>query len=297
VRVCLGVVLLAALACGWGAQPAQARLIVGMGDQKPAMFEDENFLDLGLYQARLLVPYDRMLARDFARTDAWLHAARHAGITPLVAFNRGAKVSRLPTVAKYEQAVRILRARYPWVTRLSVWNEANHWGQPTHRRPKRAAEYFNAMREVCPHCKIVAADVLDQPGVLRWIARFQQTAIRPRIWGLHNYVDVNRGTAPPASSSTNSFANFVRGEVWITESGGLVRFGRDFRGGREAEARAATAITRAFALARSNPRIKRLYVYHWSAGDVFHNWDSAFVDKSGRPRPAFKVLRRELRSR
>jgi hypothetical protein len=238
-----------------------------------------------------------LAANEFDRIDAWLDAAKSAGIAPLVAIEHGAHVLRLPSVKTYTRAVRHLRARYPWVRTLSAWNEANHQGQPTWRHPRRAAQYYNAMRSVCPQCTIVAADVRDRDGVEKWLGIFKQTAIKPRIWGLHNYVDTNRCTGPASRSATAWFARNVNGEVWVTESGGLVRFGPSFRGGTRAEARAAKAVKRTFALARSDPRIKRLYLYHWSAGAVFQNWDSAFVDSRGRPRPAYQVLRRELRGR
>jgi hypothetical protein len=289
-------VLVIAAVCALSAQPAHARLIVGMGDQKSSMFSDPNFQRLGLRYARIVVPYDDLAANKFDRTDAWMNAAKSAGITPLVAIEHGAHVLWLPSVKTYTRAVRHLRARYPWARTLSAWNEANHQGQPTWRHPKRAAQYYNAMRSVCPKCTIVAADVRDAGGLERWLRIFKKTAKHPRIWGLHNYVDVNRCSGPPSRSSTAWFARSVRGEVWVTETGGLVHFRTDFRGGALAETHAAQATKRAFALARSNPRIKRLYLYHWSASAVFQNWDSAFVDSDGRLRPAYQVLRRELRA-
>ena len=64
--------------------------------------------------------------------------------------------------------------------------------------------------------------------------------------------------------------------------------------GRSGEARAAAAVKRTFAVARTSRRIKRVYLYHWDADPKFITWDSAFVAADGRARPALDVLRREL---
>ena len=53
------------------------------------------------------------------------------------------------------------RARYPWIRDYLTWNEANHCSQPTCNNPKRAAQYYLALRKHCRGCRIVAADVLD----------------------------------------------------------------------------------------------------------------------------------------
>jgi hypothetical protein len=82
--------------------------------------------------------------------------------------------------------------------------------------------------------------------------------------------------------------------VWLTETGGIVRFGRSFKGGRRGEARAAKAVKRTFQVARSSGRIKRIYLYHWDADRKFKTWDSGFVAANGRARPALDVLRKEI---
>ncbi len=55
---------------------------------------------------------------------------------------------------------------------------------------------------------------------------------------------------------------------------------------------AARATKQVFKLARLSPRIRRVYFYHWQPADArLPSWDSALVDKRGKPRPAYKVLR------
>jgi hypothetical protein len=267
-----------------------------MGDQKTGMWHDSRFQALGINQVRLIVSYDRVLRGDFSLYDAWMDSARFRGADVLVAINHSTKShTKLPSLTEYKRVIRALRARYPFVKTMSAWNEANHWTQPTHRNPKRAAQYYNAMRSECRDCRIVAADVLDQKGMEQWLKTFKRYAVKPKIWGLHNYGDSNH-FRPLAKSGTAKFLKLVRGEIWLTETGGIVRFGRTktFRGGRAAEKRAANATARTFALARLSSRIKRVYLYHWDADPVFNTWDSGLVDNRGRARPALDVLRREV---
>src|SRR3954466_1535179 len=66
---------------------AHARVVVGMGDQKPAMFTDARFHWLGVRNARIVVSWDAQ-RMGYERTWAqnWLVRARAAGAEPLVAF-------------------------------------------------------------------------------------------------------------------------------------------------------------------------------------------------------------------
>ena len=66
---------------------AHARVLVGIGDQKPAMFGDARFRWLGVRQARIVVSWDVQRSTVEQRwVAAWLAAARAAGVEPLVAF-------------------------------------------------------------------------------------------------------------------------------------------------------------------------------------------------------------------
>ena len=277
------------------AVPAGAHAFtVGMSDQKTGMWQDPRFEQLGIRQVRLLMAYDSVLSGDFSRYDHWMSTAHARGADVLLTINQSARhPDRLPTVARYRRAVRILRKRYPWVTTMSAWNEANHKSQPTYRHPRRAATFYNVMREECRGCRIVAADVLDSSNMLPWLATFKRYARSPRIWGLHSYGDANR-FKPLAATATRQLLRAVKGEVWLTETGGIVRFSTRYPGGKTGEARAARAVERTFAVARSSSRIKRMYLYHWDADKRFYTWDSAFVAANGRARPALEVLRREI---
>jgi hypothetical protein len=290
------IVLPLALCAGLALPAAGAQaLTVGMSDQKTGMWQDPRFQQLGIKQVRLLVYYNHVLEGDFSRYDQWMSTAQARGADVLLTINQHSSMSsrRLPTVSQYRRVVRILRKRYPWVRTMAAWNEANHKTQPLYRKPRRAAQFYNVMRKECGGCRIVAADVLDSSNMLPWVRAFQRHARSPRLWGLHSYGDANH-FRPLRTTSTKQLLRAVRGDVWLTETGGIVRFSSRYRGGRRGEAHAARAVRRTFAIARSSHRIKRVYLYHWDADRRFRTWDSAFVAANGRARPALHVLRQEL---
>jgi hypothetical protein len=85
----------------------------------------------------------------------------------------------------------------------------------------------------------------------------------------------------------------VDGEVWITETGGIVSWTR----WPYDEARARASVERAFALADARAdRIARLYLYQWRAGPA-EDWDSGLLRPDGSPRPSFAALAERLRPR
>ena len=145
----------------------------------------------------------------------------------------------------------------------------------------------------CRGCRVVAADVLVDTRVGRWLRRFRAAArYRPRIWGLHNYADANRFR----SSGTREALRAVRGEVWFTETGGLVERRNERRlVWPRSSARAARATEQVFRLARLSSRVRRVYLYQWDPAEFSASaektWDSALMDAEGQPRPAYHVLR------
>jgi hypothetical protein len=269
---------------------ASARFVLGIGDQSTRMLDDPRFAALGLRDSRLVVPYDVALDQEqLPRYAPVLEAARARGVRMLVSFGaRPAAPAHLPSVREYRRAVRAFRVRFPWIRDLGAWNEANHRSQPTARHPGRAASLYNALRGVCRGCRIVAADVLDQAGFATWVRRFRRVARAPRIWGLHDYVDVNRNrdvSVPRLRRATGG-----RGEVWLTETGGVVRFARSF--GYD-ERRAARSTRHVLRLA-ARRRVRRVYLYQWSGAPLGARWDSGLIADDGRARPALNVVERYL---
>ena len=296
------VVILLAVLLAPARSEASGRPVVGIADQSAAMFSSPLYGKLGVARiSRLVVSYDAVLHRtpEVADVDAWMAAASLAGVQPLVAFNhsRGCfdgtrivrrKACRLPSVRRYRRALTAFRLRYPGVRVYSPWNEINHHSQPTARRPARAAAFYSAVRRSCPNCRVLAADVLDQPGVGRYLRRFRRHVKgSPRLWGLHNYQDANDGTI----DGTREVLRAVPGQIWLTETGGIVRFGdgRPF-----SPSRAARATRRVLAIARRFPRVKRVYLYNWTGAEKGVRFDAGLTTPGGRPRPAYRVLRRLL---
>jgi hypothetical protein len=276
---------------------------VGIADQKPALFADQRFKALNLKLARRSVAWDTMQYDwQVADVDAWMSAARRAGVTPLITFARSridAKRHQVPTAAKIRSSFVAFRARYPWVKEFVASNESNHFGEPTGRRPKLAAQYYKAMRKACPSCKIAAATLLDQPNLVSWSKQFVKAAgEQPKYWAMHNYVSANRFDA----TRTTEFLKAVKGQVWLTEVGGLVKRRTADGAGKarlkEGVAHAAKVTTYIFdELARVSPRISRIYLYHWNAGAPSATWDSGLIDARGKPRPAFTALQKFLKGK
>jgi Glycosyl hydrolase catalytic core len=292
-RLCLSLLAFLILAT-----PAAAKApVVGLGDQHPQMFADPAFVSLQIKHSRYLLSWDwYQRRRSVWATDAWMTAAYNAGVDPLVAFTRNWRPSgqyKLPPLRLYRKSFRTFRARYPWVTDFSAWNEANHTAQPTANKPWAAARLYNTLRRACRTCTIVAADVLDTPTMVSWVRRFRRHAPTARLWGLHNYKDAN-----DRKGTTRTLLRAVRGKIWLTETGGILRLkphpGSHGDGRTETKKHQAGAVARVFKIARSNRRIQRVYFYEFKKQRK-NRWDSALLDANGKPRPAYFTLRRQLR--
>jgi len=303
------VVLLLALA----AAPADARprYRVGISDQAFQMFHSGPFQALGLKKVRYLVPWNGIYdSRQVGEMDAFLNTARSMGYQPFVTFTavRGCWVNgrysrsracRAPSVRSYKRAVRAFRNRYPFVRVFAPWNEANHKSQPTYKRPKLAAKYYNALKKQCRRCTVLGADVLDQSDVGRYLRKVKRK-IRgrtPRKWGLHNYGDVNRRR----STRTRQALRAVPGEMWLTETGGIVKF----QGFGYSERRAADRIRYMFRLANRydtrrrgmRSRISRIYYYQWTGAPRGARFDAGLTSVDGSPRRHYATFRNLVRSK
>ncbi len=297
----------------FAAAPASAAYTVGIGDQSPGLFANKLWKDLKLKKVRYIVPYDVTKDRDaLAEVDRYMAAARSARQDVLVhfsahrgCFNNGrysrSKACKLPSVSSYTKLFKAFKKRYSYVKTYGVWNEANHVSQPTEKNPRRAAQFYTALKRNCRGCKVVAGDLLDSSN-MRGYASTMNRALkgRAKIWGLHNYADVNRNR----TRGTTTLLKTVPGEVWLTETGGIVNFDAA-NGFRPSERAAATAIKRMFALAAKydsrrsgyKSRITRLYPYNFQeqAGARF---DAALLGPDGSPRrgyTAFKAGARKAR--
>ncbi len=298
--IALALALAVAAAAAVSARPAAARPgpLIGVGEQKAEMFENEFWARLGLRDTRYTVPWDALEdPRQRALLDRWMRAADEAGARVLLGFAHSLRSDRLartlPTRRQFRRQFLRLRDRYPEVRDWLAWNEANHPGSLTARRPARAAQFFDVIARNCRGCRVVAADVLDIRNMTSWIRRFQRAAsATPRIWGLHNYGDVNG----LRTQGTRRLLAITRGRIWLTETGAVL-LRRTHRDGRlqtfrHSPSGAARRTAHALRLGCLSPRITRMYLYHWQAPALVTNWDSALVDPDGQPRPAYRVVQR-----
>jgi hypothetical protein len=277
----------------------------GVSDNSPAIFRDPRFRWLGPRIARLVVAWDVVQrTRELGWDAAWLRAARAAGARPLVVFTADPRHWRLPSVREYAAATGSFMSLFGWVRDYTAWNEENHPREPTARNPRRAAEYFNVLSARCPGCSVTAADVLDISNMASWLRGFLRYAHRPRLWGLHNYIDLWQGRY----DRTSLLLRIVQGQVWFTETGGVVwRWERPY-GSRRAtfvvhpEQQAALVAARLARLAAISPRIARIYYYQWRVPRTLRwarshgriSWDSGLMRPDCSARPAFAVIARML---
>jgi hypothetical protein len=141
--------------------------------------------------------------------------------------------------------------------------------------------------------------VLDTSNMLPYLRAFLRRAPgRPRLWGLHNYQDVNRRT----SGDTREMLRRVPGRVWLTETGGIVKFGSS-RQFAYSERRAANRTRWMFGLASRYEKrrrglqstIARVYVYRWFGEPPGAHFDAGLVDPDGTPRRAYSVVAKHAR--
>ena len=262
---------IAALVAALVAVPAaQAKIRVGLSEQNPAMFDQSNWTQLKLKRVRYILPWDYSKhLGTHAEVTAFMNAARAKRQEVLVTFSalprllrqqqvlrsgrRARRRARRPT----RPSVKAFRKEFPYARTFSPWNEVNHVSQPTYRKPKLAASYYKSLKSVCKGCTVMAADVLDSSDVKTYLRRFLRASKgKGRIWGLHNYKDVNRHQ----SKGVKNVLSVVKGKVWLTETGGIVKFKPSFKYNLK---RAASATKYMFKLARRYKRMERIYVYRY----------------------------------
>jgi polysaccharide biosynthesis protein PslG len=300
VKVLLVVVWAAAIAPGAHAATREDRgapPIIAIGEQNPQMFSNPYFRALDVKHVRVMAAWDALRHRwSRNQLDTYMHTARAAGVDVLLGFGHARSPKRLvrryvPSVKEFTREFLKFKKRYPWVTDWLTWNEANLCGEPTCHMPRRVARFYNNIRHNCYGCNVVGADVLDTPTMVPWIKEFKKTARKDKmIWGLHNYIDANRFRTKGTRQLVKATGY---GQIWFTETGGLVVRRNKSRIAFPGNKKHAAAATRqVFKLAALSPRIRRVYFFNWQAVNIpLPGWDSALVDKRGKPRPSYYVVR------
>jgi hypothetical protein len=287
---------------------AEAKLRVGVGDQNAAMFDSSRWQSLKLKRTRYIVPWDwAKVDWQRAEVEYFMNRARTANQQVLVTFSarrgcwNGARYSRstacrAPSAKAYKNAFARFDNAFPWVKTYSPWNEVNHQSQPTYRKPGLAVRYYEVLRKLAGkrRFKVMAADMLDTSNMAPYLRAFLRRAKgSPRLWGLHNYQDVNYRT----SADTRLMLSLVPGEVWLTETGGIVKFGRL----KYSPSRAAARTKWMFTLANRydtrqrglRSKITQLFVFRWF-GEASRSarFDAGLVNANGTPRKPYSVFAR-----
>jgi len=306
--LCIAAVLLPA-----AGDAARVHYKTGISDQNPATFASPLYTSLHMSVARYITPWDVMFEKprsyDRVQLDQWIAGARHDGQDILIAFEhshlRGHE-RKVPKRRTYAKALKLFHRAYPNVRSISAWNEANRCqrvsktsgavlGQPICHNPKAAAGFYETARSVFKRDRVVALDILDQNSVrssVRYVQRFLHYVRHfPRIWGIHDYSDTNRFSTKRTRALLRATR---RGEVWLTETGGIVRFGHSFPFNPK---RAARAIGCAFWIANHERRIKRVYLYQFNAGGRSFDFDAGLIALNGKKRPGWTVARKRAARR
>ncbi len=285
---------------------ASASYLTGVGDEQAAMFSSPLWQQLHSKIVRYIAPYDAANhADDMGRARNWIAQAEASHQQVLVAFYHSEHTpTKLPSVSSYQKAVAKFVKAFPKVRQYQSWNEANRGnlkGSFSSPSAGASARYYQALKRVCSGCTVIGLDVLDANtinGTLRYVAAFKSEVkhlrtVMPSIWGLHNYSDLNR----LQSWRTREISKAMGGQVWLTETGGIVQFKPSFTNKNGSGlSRASKVLKYMFNVAASNPRIKRLYIYNWIGGNTRTRFDAGLMNAHNQPRPGYVVVCKALRA-
>ncbi len=298
--------LLALLAPSAGQAAGKPVVTIGIAEQLPDLFAQPLFRQLGAGSVRIVVPWDyRLQDKGFrAFIDDYLNRARIARAESLVVFAASPQKRRTPTVSRYRSEIKRFIRGHRSVKSYSAWNEPNLCGQGLCFNPKLAAAYAKALASACRRCNVLAADLVVAPPIknkeidaglyARQMRRLGH--LRAKIWGIHNYTDANRFQ----TKWTKKALKDMPGQIWFDEVAGMVH--RPRHKGRipngyqySANVRRSAKVLRYIfkRLVRVSSRVKRVYVYQWSA-ETPKNWDSGILDNKFRPRPAYRVIQKAI---
>jgi hypothetical protein len=283
---------------------AASSYITGIGDESALMFHQPLFGQLHTKIVRYIAPYDAAVHRaTLNQAITFIQAAEIAHEQVLVAFYHSENTpTRLPSVATYQHDVQRFVKYFAHVKQYQSWDEANRGNiANVLASPSAAASarYYQALLRVCKGCTVIGLDVLDAADIsptLEYISEFKREigrlrTVMPKIWGLHNYSDINRFE----SWRTRELVRALGGQVWLTETGGLVQFGGAFpnRNG-SGLTRAARVLKYMFAVAGSRSQIKRLYIYDWTGGNSRTRFDAGLMNAHDQPRAGYIVVCKAL---
>ncbi len=283
------------------------RYMSGISDSREEMFGNPLWQQLHTKISRLVTPYDvAVRPYDLHQATKWIHDAEAHHQKILVAFYHSEYTkTKLPSVATYKRDVAKFIKLFPHVREYQAWDEANRGyvsdGSASFVSPSATldAQYYQALKRDCVQCMVIGLDVLDNEaigGTVRYIEEFKREigslkTVMPYVWGLHDYSDLNHFE----SWRTRDLTADLGGEVWLTETGGVVKFANAFTNKNGAgDRRAAKVLQYMFNVAAAVPRIKRLYIYNWVGGTPSTRFDAGLTNAHYKPRPGYVVVCRQL---
>jgi hypothetical protein len=273
------------------------------------MFGNPLWQQLHTRISRLVIPYDvAVRSFDLQQATIWIRdaEARHQKI--LVAFYHSEYTKmHLPSVAVYKRDVAKFVKLFPHIREYQAWDEANRGyvsdGSASFVSPSATldAQYYQALKRDCIPCTVVGLDVLDNIDIYPTIAYIEEfkreigrlRTVMPYVWGLHDYSDLNHFE----SWRTRDLAADLGGEVWLTETGGVVKFSGDLGLSNvhgSGLRRAARVLSYMFGVADSEPRIRRLYIYNWVGGIPSTRFDAGLTNAHYKPRQGYVVVCKQL---
>jgi hypothetical protein len=297
-------------AIGFGvAVPAASAVVIGIGDGNQGMFSDPRFAALKITTARDVIPWDIVTRKadkgDLATFRSWFSAAQAAHVSPLISFGAdytNPAANYVPTVAQYKNAVKAFLKEFPQIKNYTAWNEPDFSYRSLARNPGLAANYFNALYEMCRQCTVLAGDVylpatgtrtIDHAAAtLRpWLSAYVKGLHhKPAGWALHDYTEIRARN----TSQLSILMSLTKGPVWLDETGGVLRRGH-WQYKNQSAAAAARDESYLLGLTKRFRRIARIYHYEWGANPAA-GWDSALIGPNNQPRPAYNVLLNWIKS-
>ncbi len=283
---------------------AAGNYMTGIGDAHATMFRSPFWQRLHTRIVRYIAPYDAVTRTStLNQAITFIQAAEIQHVQVLVSFYHSEFTpTKLPSVATYQRDVQRFVKYFPHVRQYQSWDESNRGnirGVLASPSAAGAARYYQALIRVCHGCSAIGLDILDAADIgptLTYISEFKHEVgrlrtVMPKIWGLHNYSDINR----LESWRTRQLVRALGGQVWLTETGGLVQFGGAYpnRNG-SGLTRAAKVLRYMFAVAASQPQVRRLYIYDWTGGTSGTRFDAGLTSARGQPRAGYIVVCREL---
>jgi Glycosyl hydrolase catalytic core len=300
-RVVLSIV--ATLGCGVALPATASAVVIGIGDTNPSMFSDPRLAALHISTARYTIPWDvvtRPADRgDLAAFRAWLSDAETAHVNPLISFGAdytNPAANYVPTVSQYKNAVKAFLKDFPQIKLYTAWNEPDFSYRTLARNPALAANYFNALYEMCHGCTVLAGDVyLPATGVATidhavarlgpWLRAYVKGLHhKPAGWALHDYTEIRARN----TSQLQTLMSMTSGPIWLDETGGVLRRGH-WQYPNQSAAAAAKDEQYLLSLTKRYHRIARIYHYQWQ-GNPSAGWDSGLIAPNGQIRPAYTVL-------